>query len=76
MISCHVFYFYVYLPQVNFDVSNVKIDGERSIYSLGLSYHATPQLIISGEARKTEEDNLGAGKQGDTLSGLTVIYAF
>ncbi len=67
---------YVYLSQVDFDDSDVNIDGERRIYSLGLSYHATPQLIISGEVRKTEEDNLGAGKQDDTLSGLTVIYAF
>ncbi|CAM4144857.1 porin [Vibrio neonatus] len=67
---------YVYLSHVDFDDSDVNIDGERSIYSLGLSYHATPQLIISGEVRKTEEDNLGAGKQEDTLSGLTVIYAF
>ncbi len=67
---------YVYLSQVDFDDSSVDIDGERSIYSLGLSYHATPQLIISGEVRKTEEDNLGAGKQDDTLSGMTVIYTF
>ncbi len=67
---------YVYLSQVDFDDSDVNIDGERSIYSLGLSYHATPQLIISGEVRKTEEDNLGAGKQDDTLSGMTIIYAF
>lgn len=67
---------YVYLSQVDFEDSDVNINGERSIYSLGLSYHASPQLIISGEVRKTEEDNLGAGKQGDTLSGLTVLYAF
>lgn len=67
---------YVYLSQVDFDDSDVNIDGERSIYSFGLSYHATPQLIISGEVRKTEEDKLGAGKQDDTLSGMTIIYAF
>ncbi|WP_264903346.1 porin [Vibrio sp. STUT-A11] len=67
---------YIYLSQVDFDDSSVNMDGERSIYSFGLSYHATPQLIISGEVRKTEEDNLGAGKQEDTLSGMTILYAF
>lgn len=67
---------YVYLSQVNFDDSLLNIDGERSSYTLGLSYHATRQLIISGEVRKTEEDNLGAGKQEDTLSGMTVLYTF
>ncbi|NIY92517.1 porin [Vibrio diazotrophicus] len=67
---------YVYLSQVNFDDSSFNIDGERSSYTLGLSYHATRQLIISGEVRKTEEDNLGAGKQEDTLSGMTVLYTF
>ncbi|MFV0449895.1 MAG: hypothetical protein ACK5MF_15800 [Vibrio sp.] len=45
MISCHAFYVYVYLPQVDFDDSDVNIDGERSIYSLSLSYHATPSSL-------------------------------
>ncbi|PQJ71012.1 hypothetical protein BTO01_06815 [Vibrio jasicida] len=67
---------YAYLSNVNFDDTMINVDGDRSIYSLGLSYHATPQFIISGEVRKTEESNLGAGTQEDTLSGITVIYAF
>ena len=67
---------YIYLSSVNFDDASVNNDGERNIYSFGLSYHATPQLIISGEVRKTKEDHLGLGEQDDTLSGMTIIYSF
>ncbi|ROV59729.1 porin [Vibrio ponticus] len=67
---------YVYLSNVDFDGDTADTKGDRSIYSMGLSYHAAPNFIISGEVRKTEEDDLGAGKQDDTLSGITVIYAF
>lgn len=67
---------YVYFSSVNFDDNTISNDGERNIYSLGLSYHATSQLILSGEVRKIEEDNLGAGDQSDTLTGVTLIYSF
>ena len=68
---------YVYLSNVDFDGDTVDTKGERSIYSMGLSYHAAPNFIISGEVRKTEEKDFGlAGKRDDTLSGITVIYAF
>ncbi len=68
---------YVYLSNVDFDGDTANTKGERSIYSMGLSYHAAPNFIISGEVRKTEEEDLGlAGKRDDTLSGITVIYAF
>ncbi|MGF1911153.1 porin [Vibrio kasasachensis] len=65
---------YVYLSNVDFDDGDIQ--GERSIYSVGLSYHAAPNFIISGEVRKVEEEGLSAGDQDDTLSGITVIYAF
>ncbi|HAS62662.1 MAG TPA: porin, partial [Vibrio sp.] len=65
---------YVYLSNVDFDDGDIQ--GERSIYSMGLSYHAAPNFIISGEVRKVEEENLGLGDQDDTISGITVIYAF
>lgn len=66
---------YVYLSNVDFD--DTVANGDRSIYSFGLSYHATPNFIISGEVRKVEEDFVaGADKEDDTLSGITVIYAF
>lgn len=65
---------YVYLSNVDFD--DEAIQGERSIYSMGLSYHAAPNFIISGEVRKVEEEGLSAGDQDDTISGITVIYAF
>lgn len=67
---------YIYLSKVDFDDSSLQINGDRSIYSFGISYHATPQFIISGEVRFTEENELGAGEQEDTLSGMTMIYAF
>ncbi|WP_114766596.1 porin [Vibrio rhodolitus] len=65
---------YVYLSNVDFDDGDIQ--GERSIYSMGLSYHAAPNFIISGEVRKVEEEGLSAGDQDDTISGITVIYAF
>ncbi len=66
---------YIYLSNVDFD--DVVANGDRSIYSFGLSYHAAPNFIISGEVRKVEEDFLaGVEKEEDTLSGITVIYAF
>lgn len=65
---------YVYLSNVDFD--DEATQGERSIYSMGLSYHAAPNFIISGEVRKVEEEDLGNGDQKDTLTGITVIYAF
>ena len=67
---------YVYLSNVDFDGDTADTKGERSIYSMGLSYHAAPNFIISGEVRKVEEEDLGAGDQDDTISGITVIYAF
>ncbi|MFM2657455.1 porin [Vibrio owensii] len=67
---------YIYLSNVDFDDSTLHVNGDRNIYSFGISYHATPQFIISGEVRATEEDGLGAGKRDDTLSGMTIIYAF
>ncbi|MBA5764287.1 porin [Vibrio sp. 404] len=66
---------YVYLSNVDFDDGSIQ--GERSIYSMGLSYHAAPNFIISGEVRKTSEEDVDlAGKHEDTLTGITVIYAF
>ncbi|OLQ96265.1 hypothetical protein BIY20_19615 [Vibrio panuliri] len=68
---------YIYLSNVDFDGDTAATKGERSIYSMGLSYHAAPNFIISGEVRGVEEEDLGVtGKRDDTISGITVIYAF
>ncbi len=67
---------YVYISNVSFDDASVSADGDREIYSFGLSYHFDDKMVISGEVRETKEDNIGNGKQSDTLTGFNLVYVF